>query len=126
MHAVHRLPFTTAGTPGAEPEGGRMRNLWTGVLAAVVAGIVAVPAWAVEAPRYDPSPNMPDTGAMEPSVKGRDVAPPDAVGSQGRHRAAPTDEDTRDGTQPDTDQGAPDSADKNPNPRVGTPPNPRY
>jgi len=103
-----------------------MRNLRTGVLAAVVAGVVAVPAWAVEAPRYDPSPNTPDTGAMEPSLRGRDMAPPDAVGSYGRHRAAPTDDDTRPGTQSGTNEGPPDSADKNTNPMGANPPNPRY
>jgi hypothetical protein len=94
-------------------------------LAAVVAGIVAVPAWGVEAPRYDPSPDMPDTGAMEPSVRGRDVTPPDAVGSRGRHRAAPTDDDTQRGTQSGTNEGPPDSADRNTNPMGGNPPNPR-
>jgi hypothetical protein len=100
-----------------------------GVLAAMVASLTAVPAWAVEAPRYDPDPNMPDTGAMEPSVRGRDVDP-NAVGSAGRHRAAPiegdTDTGTRRGTQSSTDKGPPDSADRNTNPMGGNPPNPRY
>jgi hypothetical protein len=94
-------------------------------MAAVVAGSIAVPAWAVEAPRYDPSPNVPDTGAMEPSVRGRDASPPDAVGSYGRHRAAPTDDDTRGGTQTGTDEGKPDSADRNTNPMGGNPPSSR-
>ena len=106
-----------------------MRNLRAGVLAAMVAGVIAVPAWAVEAPRYEPDPNMPDTGAMEPSVRGRD-ADPNAVGSAGRHRAAPTDRDTdtgtRHGSQTGTDEGPPDSADRNTNPMGGNPPNPRY
>ena len=105
-----------------------MRNLRTGVLAAIVAGAIAVPAWAVEAPRYDPNPNVPDTGAMEPSVRGRDVDP-NAVGSVGQHRAAPsddTDTGTPRGTQSGTDQGPPDSTDRNTNPMGGHPPNPRY
>jgi hypothetical protein len=66
---------------------------------------------------------------MEPSVRGRDVDP-NAVGSVGRHRAAPsddqTDTDTRRGTQSGTDKGAPDSADRNTNPMGGNPPNPLY
>ena len=104
-----------------------MRNLRMGGLAAMVAGAIALPAWAVEAPRYDPSPNMPDTGTMEPSVRGRDVDP-NAVGSMGQHRAQPDDTDTptRRGTQSGTDQGPPDSADRNTNPMGGNPPNPRY
>ena len=104
-----------------------MRNLRKGVLAAVVAGVIAVPAWAVEAPRYEPDPNMPDTGAMEPSVGGRNVDP-DAIGSAGRHRARPSDTDTgtRRGTQSGTNEGPPDSADRNTNPMGGNPPNPRY
>jgi hypothetical protein len=102
-----------------------MRSLRTSVLAAMVSGLLAVPARAVEAPRYDPSPDTPDTGAMEPSVRGRDVQPPDAVGSYGRHRAAPTD-DTRRATQSGTNEGPPDSADRNTNPMGGNPPNPRY
>jgi hypothetical protein len=106
-----------------------MRNLRTGVLAALVAGAISVPAWAVETPRYEPDPNLPDTGAMEPSVRGRDVDP-NAVGSAGRHRAAPSDDGTEDGmrrgTQTGTDKGAPDSADRNTNPMGGNPPNPRY
>jgi hypothetical protein len=95
----------------------------------MVAGAIAVPAWAVEAPRYEPNPNMPDTGAMEPSVRGRDVDP-DAIGSAGRHRAQPSDADTdtgtRSGTQSGTDQAPPDSADRNTNPMGGHPSNPRY
>jgi len=108
-----------------------MRTLRTGALAALVAGAIAVPAWAVEAPRYDPSPNVPDTGSMEPSVQGRDVDP-NAIGSAGRHRAAPSDSDTdtetdtRRGTQTGTDKGPPDSADRNTNPMGGNPPNPKY
>ena len=106
-----------------------MRNLRTGVLAAMVAGAIAVPAWAVEAPRYDPDPNMPDTGAMEPSVRGRDVDP-NAIGSAGRHRAAPSDADTdtgtQRGTQSGTDQGTPDPADRDTTPTRGHPANPRY
>ena len=104
-----------------------MRNLRMGVLAAMVAGAIAVPAWAVEAPRYDPDPSMPDTGAMEPSVRGRDVDP-DAIGSAGRHRAQPNDTDTgtRRGTRSGTDEGPPESTDRNPNPMGGHPSNPRY
>jgi hypothetical protein len=129
MARAVRRSSVGAGRTGAQPKEGRMRNLRTGVLAALVAGAIAVPAWAVEAPRYEPDPNVPDTGAMEPAVRGRDVDP-NAVGSVGRRRAQPKDTDTetgtRRGTQSGTDQGPPDSADRDTNPMGGNPPNPRY
>jgi hypothetical protein len=127
MARAMRRSSVSAGIVRAQPKEGRMRNVRTGVLAAMFAGAIAVPAWAVEAPRYEPDPNTPDTGAMEPSVRGRDVDP-NAIGSAGRHRAQPNDidTDTQRGTQSGTDKGPPDSADRNTNPMRGNPPNPRY